>query len=471
VKSGGATATRDAQLRDDELAKMQRELDGLNARAEQARNTSSEQARQAKQQLDGAMEAFGKEIASAGTLFPGNPEVTAYIDSAQRLLETTRGVIADMTRRQEKQFNDLMELKARLNEKMEARRDEQWQADKELQDLTERLAILTRQYNAAVGGGLKREAEEKKAEVELTQSMIKARQELIPADPGYADAIRQIEQFIDSTKKNIEEDRTRTDALLVQLQKSFTSGPQVANLPADQRELAKRLQDKLASINAARQQYNRSLDAGAARVSDETLAQQIAALQAGIEARKKLLAEQQGEAAAQAPEALKQKQIELDNLKQNQKKAEDAYFAARQELDNTRRATADATATLEKLQKLEDQRKLLEQSLKTQNDTLVSKQRDLTTAVYPEQPGDNDVRIVEGTDRRLTYAAVAGGSIFLLFSALITLTLQRAARFGPATSVAPADLRPIQHPHPQPSASNGNGATHDDDEDERPAVV
>jgi chromosome segregation ATPase len=368
---------------------------------------------------------------------------------------------------------------------MEARRSDMWQADKELQALTEQLAILTRQYNAAVGGGFKKEAEELKAQVDDTQARVKARQELIPVDPGYAEAIQQIELFIDGTKKNITEDRTRTDDLLARLQKGFTSGAQIAKLPADQQELAKRLEEKLSSINAARQQYNQSLDAGAARATDEALQQQIATLTAGIDARKKQLLDQRGSGATASAEAVKQKQVELDRLKQEQSKAEETYFAASKELENARRAVADARSSFEKLEKLESERTTLQTALKTQNDTLLDKQRELKEAVYPEQPTDADVRVRDGADRRVMFAAIAGGSVFLLFAGLVSMASIRAARFGPAGAgaapLAPADLRPIQHPHPQPT-SNGNGQNAasvpspaigpaDDDDDRQPAVI
>jgi hypothetical protein len=319
--------------------------------------------------------------------------------------------------------------------------------------------------------------------------MVRARQELIPVDPGYAEAIAQIEQFIDTTKKNIDDDRTRTDDLLARLQKSFTSGPQIAKLPADQQELARRLGEKLTAINAARQQYNQSLDMGAARATDEALQQQIATLTAGIDARRKQLLDQRGAGGAQASaEAVKQKQAELDRLKQEQAKAEEAYFAASKELENARRAVADARNSFEKLERLESERATLQTALKTQNDTLLDKQRELKEAVYTDPPTDADVQVRDGADRRVMYAAIAGGSLFLLFASMVSMASIQAARFGPggasaSAALAPADLRPIQHPHPQPSAhDNGNGQTNgdapdplhhnpDDDDDRAPAII
>ena len=492
LKAGASPAAPADESGDAELANMQRELTDLQTKAERNRDQSTEEARRAREGLAGALESFKKEISDASATVPGSPEMRGYIESAQKMFETTREVVAEMVRRQEQQFNSIMELKSRLNEKMEARRSDMWRADKELQDLTERLAILTRQYNAAVGGGLKNEAEELEAQVELTQNMIKARQELIPVDPGYAEAIQQIELFIDTTRKNIAEDRQRTDDLLARLQKGFTSGPQIDKLPADQQELARRLEEKLTAINAARQQYNQSLDAGEQRATDEQLQQQIATLQAGIDARKKQLLDQRASAgAAASAEAIKNKQAELDRLKGEQSKAEEAYFAASKDLDAARRAVADARASFEKLEKLEAERATLATTMKTQSDTLLEKQRELKEAVYVEQPTDDDIRVREGEDRRVMYAAIAGGGLFLLFAGLVTMSSLQAVRLTPgaaAPALAAADLRPIEHPRPQPTA-NGNGQPgtvessrndeftsppadpHDDDDDRAPAII
>ena len=493
LKAGNSAAAPADEARDPELANMQRALTDLQTKADRNRDQSTEEARKAREQLAGALDSFKKEITDANATVPGSPEMRGYIESAQKMFETTREVVAEMVRRQEQQFNSIMELKSRLNEKMEARRSDMWRADKELQDLTERLAILTRQYNAAVGGGLKNEAEELGAQVEQTQNQVKARQALIPVDPGYAEAIQQIELFIDTTKKNITEDRQRTDDLLARLQKSFTSGPQIDKLPADQQELAKRLEEKLSAINAARQQYNQSLDAGEQRATDEQLQQQIATLQAGIEARKKQILDQRASAgAAASAEAVKNKQAELDRLKAGQAKAEEAYFTASKDLDAARRAVADARSSFEKLEKLQAESDTLKTTMKTQSDTLLEKQRELKEAVYPEQPTDGDIRVREGEDRRVMFAAIAGGSLFLLFASLVSMASIQAARFGPGTAtsgLAPADLRPIEHPRPQPTA-NGNGQPgalaagdtrgdlpssgthgHDDDDDHAPAVI
>ncbi len=480
IKSGASTDGDDErpEASDDELANMQKELGQLEGRMQETRAQRSETAKSARQKLDEAMQGFQQEIASARDAMNNNPELAAYIAAAQQLQDATRQLIDDLIRRQEQHFNSLNELKAQLNEKMESRRDEMWQADKELQKHTEELAIVTRQYNAAVGSGLKEEADEKLAQINLIKTMIKARQELIPVDPGYAEAIQRLELYVSSRQKDIAEDRKRTDELLSKLQSGFTSSPQIERLPAEQKELAQRLVSKLESINEARTAYNASLDAGAVE-GEPQLQQQIAALHTGIEARKNQLADERAAQvnAAQNPEALQEKQAQLDTLKSQAKKAEDEYFSAREELDNARRAVSDARASYEKLEKLESERNDVQTLLRTQNDTLVGKQRELNEAVEPLPLGENDIRITDGADRRPTLAAIAAVAIGGIFVGLALLSLYR----GPGRSsgaLVPADLRPISHPVPQPSSESGNGQTaanrgtsNGNEDDHQPAVI
>ena len=207
-----------------------------------------------RRSLDAALDAFAQRVAEAQGRMNGNPEIAAYVQAAQKLQETTRQLTDDLIRRQEQQFARLMDLRQRLNEQMEQRRVELWQNDKPLQDLTERMAILTRQYNAAIGGGLQKEAENLKVDIDLTRNLIKARQELLPGDSFYADAVRQLQVIIDSTKQNIDDDRKKTEQLLTSLQQSFTShsGQSVEKLPEEQKQLAEALQKQLSQINAAR---------------------------------------------------------------------------------------------------------------------------------------------------------------------------------------------------------------------------
>lgn len=471
----------DAPVDDEELAKMQKELDVLTAKADLARESSSERADAARRALDEAMASFQTEIAAASQLNQGNPELTAYVASAQKLQETTRNLIDDLFKKQERQFGQLMELKERLNDKLESRRSEMWMADQELQQLTERLAILTRQYNAAVGGGLQKEASDLQSQIELTKNLVKARQDLIPGDAFYADAVQQLQLIIDNTKKNIDADRIKTDQLVEQLQRSFTSSPPPTDkLPAAQRDLSKQLEKKLAAINDARKQYNAAIDVGAADL-DPALKQQITTLTAGVEARRKQLADAaaqqlQGKMEQDRAANITVREVELEELKKAEHAAEKAYLARNKDLRDMQLVSADSKSNSEKLDEVINQQGIVEVQLKTLNDQLEAKQRDASSAIEPIKPTEHDVVAREGDDRRPLYAGVSSLAILVLFGSLILLAWQAASRDASYGALAASDLHPgASGPHP-PSA-NGNGSiaekSHSENEPDHhaPAIV
>lgn len=473
---GAAPATAPAAGDEDEKIKaLQAQLDEMLEKVNASKAANSEQAAAARAALDATLDAFQKQIADAQGMMNASPEIAAYIESAQKLQESTRQLTEALIRRQEQQFGRLTELRERLNEKMEARRIELWQSDKQLQELTDQLAILTRKYNAAVGGGLEKESEDLKVEIELAKNMIKARQELLPGDSFYADAIQQLQVIIDSTRKNIEEDRAKTEQLLTQLQKSFTSNPTIEKLPEEQKQVAAALQAKLAEMNQARKNYNAAVDAGAAE-SDAQLKNQIATLQAGIEARRKELAEAnmkslQGQQEQQRLAAIEAQQGELTKLAAAEADARKAYFERHRALRDAEGKVAEARDTSDRLEAAIRQKDVVHRNLEENQRQLENKKREADMAIEPRKPTENDIIEHRGEDHRLMYTLASGGGILVLFSALILWTLHSASIAAPALSLHAADLRPLPEnvAHAEPS-SNGKPAGGGDEEHE-PAVV
>ncbi|HVT88950.1 MAG TPA: FHA domain-containing protein, partial [Tepidisphaeraceae bacterium] len=467
----GAASTSIAD--DEKLKAMQAALDELQTKVSAAKAVSSEQSASAKRMLDSALDAFQKQVADAQATLNGNPELTAYVQAAQKLQETTRQLTDDLIHRQESQFARLTELKARLNERMETRRVEAWQNDKQLQDLTEQQAILTRQYNAAVGGGLAKEADDKKAALDLVKNMIKARQELLPGDTFYADAIQQIQVIIDSTQKDIAEDRRRTEQLLTTLQSSFVSGPTIEKLPQEQKALAAQMKERLDRINAARQQYNQAVDANASD-GDAQIKSQMATLQAAIDARHKQLVEQNLKSMKDQQEqsrlaAIKPKEEELAKAKEAEAEASAAYFAKHKELRDAQSKIASSNDNSRQLDELLRRKQSAENGLKAGVANLDNKKRAVEMAVEPLQPGD--VSVKAGNDRRLIYTFASGGAILAIFSVLIFWTLHSASHHVHGPSIQAADLQPIVEPANSEPSSHAQRTSDGDEEEHEPAII
>src|SRR5262249_45371589 len=142
---------------DQQLSDMSKQFDELNKKLDDAKSTRADQTQLARKVLDEALDKFEKQANSAGDMVRGNPELQSYVIAAQKFQETTRQLLDDLIRKQQSQIASLVELRTRLNEKMEKRRLEQWNNDQKLQDMNSELQILQRQYNAAVAGGLEKE--------------------------------------------------------------------------------------------------------------------------------------------------------------------------------------------------------------------------------------------------------------------------------------------------------------------------
>ncbi|MGH7176004.1 MAG: hypothetical protein ACREJC_01370, partial [Tepidisphaeraceae bacterium] len=468
-----AAGAPEQPVSDDKVKAMEQELADVSGKLDAARAARTQEAQKARKALDDALAQFQQQIESARGVVKDSPELSEYVNSAQKLQETTRQLIDDLVRRQEQQFARLTELKTRLSEKMEQRRAEQFQGDEKLRDLTEQLELKKRQYNAAVGGGMKKEADDLKADIDLLTNMIKARQELLPRDSFYAEAITQLEEIISTTSKNVEEDRKRTDALLETLQKSFANNQSVQKLPEAQKAIAGDLEKRLSDINAARQQYNVAV--AAASADDDTikpLETQIASIQGNINQRRKTLADNSRQNLSAQQEQTRQDQItsreqELTRLNDAEASARQAYFARAKDLRDAQITVESARSSTDKLVELQNQKSTIESQLSAQNDQVAFKKKELDRVVEPLAPGDNDVHAFDGKDNRLLVTLVSGGAILVVFGLLILMTLH-----GAAQEVSLASL-PRLAPVDQPDSPTDNGEVtpgEDSPEDRAPAV-
>ena len=168
---------------DTNLTQMQSELTAAQQKLAAAQAVKDQQAAQAKADLDAALGKFQDQVAAAGQLSRDNPELTDYVAAAQKLQETTHKLVDDLISRQQQNYTRLTDLQARLGEKMQARRQEMWQSDEKLKNLNDQLEYAKLQYNTALGTGDQKAAGELKAQIDLLESTIKARQDLLPDDP------------------------------------------------------------------------------------------------------------------------------------------------------------------------------------------------------------------------------------------------------------------------------------------------
>src|SRR5439155_21589484 len=142
------------------LQQLQGELKQLNEKVGAVQDGRSDKAKSARQRLDAALAAFNKQIEQAQGAVKNNPDLLAYISSAQKLLGSTRELTDQLMKRQQDQYAQLSELKTNLNDKMLARRAEVWKKDPELLKLMDTKDIKSRQLSAAQRHQPHKEADE-----------------------------------------------------------------------------------------------------------------------------------------------------------------------------------------------------------------------------------------------------------------------------------------------------------------------
>ncbi|MGN6626872.1 MAG: hypothetical protein ACTHLN_09655, partial [Tepidisphaeraceae bacterium] len=404
---------------DQSLTKLNAQLADLQKQSELRKVSADEKSNTARKQLDDSIADFQQGMQSAQKL-RDNPQLTAYVDAANRIFMQTRQLTEDLIHRQENQRTRLSELKSRLSDRIAARTADLLSKDEELKKLNDRLAIGTRQYNAAVASGYTDEAKKIELENTLVKSLIAARTDLDKNDPVYSDTITQLQQIIEQTQSSIDEDRKHIDETLTKAQNDFVkTAPAVEQLPAEQKALASAIEQKLAAVNAARKAYDsasQSSEAEQAKI-DADLKEKTAAVQLEIAARKHdlaLAAQQQ-----QAREAAAARQKQLDTTRA-------ALADARTKEDVAQKKLDDATSALELAQKqrrefsdsdADRETKLaakveLERSLQETQAKLATRQSELARLIVPKR--DIEIRSDDPGDRRLGLASIIAGGIFVL---------------------------------------------------------
>ncbi|MGB7159889.1 MAG: hypothetical protein WBD40_17615, partial [Tepidisphaeraceae bacterium] len=472
--------TAQAPVVDPELAKLQDELAAAQAKLAESKVGRARAADEARAALDAALDGFAKQIAGAQSGAANNPELSAYVAAASKLQTSTRELTDQLIRRQQEQQQQLTELKTKLAEKMDARRADAWKKDPKLQELSDQLAIVQRQYNAAMGGGAQKEAEEFKSQMSLLDQMVKARQTLVGDDAFYADAINQLQKFIDAGQRTLNDDRKRTEGVLEEMQASFTaSQPAVEKMPEAQKQLAASLEKQLADINAARRKYTLAADTATAAGDEELKKAEAAAsaLAARIADRRKELSAgatkaEEAQQEQQRMAALKKREGELVAAQTAENATRESWSAGQRKLRLAQSIESEAREAGEKRDALAAERDTAQKELEAQLRQLELNRAKAARTVAPVPPTDADVKMTVH-DPRPVYALASVGGIVALFTLLILFTSSGASARaqGDDESLVPiADLalaaapRPLPTPMPQ---ANGNGAasTHADHDD------
>ena len=276
-----------------------------------------------------------------------------------------------------------------------------------------------------------KEASDIQNDLKLIDTAIKAEQEIVSNDPVYNDMITGLAQMIEQKQHSIDEERKKTDDKLAELKQSFNRNrPTVENMPADQKELASSMQQKLIDIDAARRQYAEAVDASTtdSDASIQRMNNDLQAMQTNIELRKKQVLAASNDADRKVQDqqraaAITVKIKEVNDLNTQLTTARAAYETNHTNLLKATSAAQEAEAGADRLDQAIKDRDQLERQLEQNERDWDQKKAQVDAAVEPVEPSESDARSLGVIDDRAKYGFYASGGLFIFFAGWILITL------------------------------------------------
>jgi hypothetical protein len=375
-------------------------------------------------------------------------------------------------------------LKRRLADKAAPQLRQAWAADPGLRNLVQELAVKERHRNAALGGGLKKEAAELDGQVAELSARVEARRRELAAGSDYAAGVESIDQLVAQSRSLSGEERVRTDEqsmgqLAGWVAKVRAQGPVAAQLDADgnpQGEVRDEaaaardaeLEAQARALKSARQAYAAAAseqapggDAGGTNTADVLALRQKQAreLAARMAARRVQLAAAQRDDRAASMQKLR------GDLAAAQKRQADAVAAAERSAEQVRQLKADLAEARQAAMALGEamnQLQAAEAEHKKQLANVEKLKTSLAGVVVPVDPGPDAVTVAPaGEDRRFLYMLIAGAAIVTGFSVLMLLS--GSGGRGP---VIPDRENPFDAP-----IVGATAGTDPNQDDERPVAV
>lgn len=424
---------------DQQLKALQEQANALATQLDQQRTADVVVATQARRELDDAFKKLQDQLKQMQATGQDSPEMVAYVKVAKLIQSNAQDLTDQLIKSQTELNTGITNLKQKLEERMEQRRNELWANDSELSNLNQLLAYYERSVNAAKADAnllsADQVAQQQKA-LDDVRAKIAARREALARDTIFTQAAKDLQELIDANTKRLASDRQMVASKLTQMQKDLAdAAPAIDHLPAEQKTMAEAMEKRLAELNAARLAYSRAIDTASAEQTParQQLEQKLAAMRAQLDGRKQELAAQQQRVDAeklqvQARQQLDGKRSSLAAL-QDQRKAQQVELAQlRTQLERQtyqRSHAVEAGALLDQLKRDIDDLNKQNLALTDQIQTLQAKK---AAAVYP-LPVDRDaVRADVANDPRHKYMVFSMVGVMGLFVPLMLISTLSSSR-------------------------------------------
>jgi len=438
------------QPQDPRLAELQSQLADARKKAMSIRSSSATGLAEARGTYDLAVSDFQKQTEEFQKKAKDIPELQAYANAASDLKDTARALADQLLRSQKdqrEQLDRLIDLKNRMEEKLQARRLEIWNNDPEMRDLTQRLALASRKYNASSSAQPDRQQDlpALKKDVDDLKAKVADRQKTLGDDTFYAETIAQLDKDIATGQRHLQENAASAEDARARFEKNLQNMlPAGDKMTDEQKRLTAGLRKSLLEMDSARKQYVQAL--APPNSSQETMAtvqNAIMELQAQIDVRRQELEAarpklSQDEQAKLLARNIDKKQAELTAAEKLADDAENALIKTQGQLTDMTNLRAAAKIATDTRDRYMGQIKDLEAERAGVTSRITVSTAEAHSIAYPEEPSMDNIRTIKGEDPRLKYTMASCGGIMLVFVLLIFISSQVSE-----VEEGPAALRPV----------------------------
>jgi chromosome segregation ATPase len=426
-------STGPAQTGDAGLAKLRAQLASLKEQLQAAQDEQSAGISQARADLENAAKEFDDQLSSASAVLDKNSKLKDFFDSANQSQAKVRELINTLLVDGEDFEKQLEDVHREVNDAIQHRQEEKWNADPQLRDLLAQLGTVRRQFNAlsSTGNADPKQLDDLKKQVDNWQTQVDARKAQLPVDAGEVKVSEGLDKLSTSLKYKLQLEREQIDQVLNPMEKQLAGlDPDVAALPDNQQDVARQLRQRLDGLNAARKQYAQAIASDQQSPSDKVLS-----LQKQIDDVKSQL---------DSPQADSDSQDVLQT----------ALDSANKELQRAQKRADDAQAARGRVLDLGAQLNALNDSLTTATAAQVQK-KELAEHAFDILPvSDNDV-LVSATDARKDYCLYSIAVLAFVFAMLTMAAHASGNRDSEQQNIqnppqAPVAVLPIaQKPRPE----------------------
>ncbi len=247
-----SATTAPADAPDPQLRQMRQQLADLAAELDSAHSDQLASAVLARQQLEKAAKQFNDQLSTADEVLGSSSQLRQFVDSARDSQSKARELINILIVDGEDLEKQLEDTRRDVEDLIEARREQKWQDDPQLQELRESLDSAQHRYNANVGDGNKdpRVIDPLQKEIDKWLLLIKARQQQLGVDPSEVKVEEGLNNLVQSLRNKLQNEKQLVGQVLDPLEKQLNAlDPVVAGMPEAEKDLAHQLHQRLSALN------------------------------------------------------------------------------------------------------------------------------------------------------------------------------------------------------------------------------